>query len=120
MWLPRRFTSCACNWIDWTREYSVCRTPILDPMHEPDCLSAPVSHSAGVHPLPPGPDPGSPAAALVHAPAADRPLEAVPRPQGPQPRRPPASGLRRSEERRVGKECTIRGLPVVEKTENMN
>src|SRR5690606_9493101 len=55
-------------------------------------LSAPVSHSAGVYPLPPGSTDPTPAAALVWAPDAARTLAPVSGPQEPDPGHAPAAG----------------------------
>src|SRR5690606_6750383 len=85
--------NCACSWTGWMRAYTALSSLIRDPTtHEPDRLSAPVSHSAGVYPLPPGSTDPAPAAALVWAPDAARALALVSGPQGSDPGHAPAAG----------------------------
>src|SRR5690554_3536034 len=93
---PRRFMNCVCSWTGWTPACSACCSLTVDPIHEPDCLFTSVSYSAGVHPLSPGSDNRATAPALVWPVTADRPLEALPRTEGLEPRDAPAPGTGKS------------------------
>src|SRR5690554_6909916 len=89
----RRSMNCACSWTGWTRAYAALSCLKRDlTTHEPDRFSAPVSHSAGVYPLPPGSVDPATAATLVWPADAVRAMEAVSGTPGPEPRPTPAPG----------------------------